>query len=89
MCMLFEICEKRPFQKCMGWGGGVGGHSFEHRAVHGTTHRTGHCSRDHSLFGIRVAVIVAPLHKGGDSIGAHIPLLVTGNWEFLQFSPIL
>ena len=22
MCILFEICEKRPFQKCMGWGGG-------------------------------------------------------------------
>ena len=22
MCMLFEICEKRLFQKCMGWGGG-------------------------------------------------------------------
>ena len=22
MCMLFEICEKRPFQKCMSWGGG-------------------------------------------------------------------
>ena len=21
MCMLFEICEKTPFQKCMGWGG--------------------------------------------------------------------
>ena len=21
MCMLFEICEKRPFQKCMGRGG--------------------------------------------------------------------
>ena len=21
MCMLFEICEKRPFQKCMGWRG--------------------------------------------------------------------
>ena len=20
MCMLFEICEKTPFQKCMGWG---------------------------------------------------------------------
>ena len=29
MCILFEICEKRPFQKCMGWLGGVGGHSFE------------------------------------------------------------
>ena len=38
MCMLFEICEKRPFQKCMGWGG-VGGHSFAHRAVQGRTHR--------------------------------------------------
>ena len=88
MCMLFEICEKRPFQKCMGGGGGVGGHSFEHRAEQETAHRTGHCSRDHSLFRIRVAVIVAPLHKGGDSIGAHIPLLVTGN-IFLQFFPIL
>ena len=38
MCMLFKICEKRPFQKCMGWGG-VGGHSFAHRAVQGRTHR--------------------------------------------------
>ena len=71
-----------------GLGGGVGGHSFEHRAEQETTHRTGHCSRDHSLFRIRVAVIVAPLHKGGDSIGAHIPLLVPGN-IFLQFFPIL
>ena len=39
MCMLFEICEKMPFQKCMGWGGGVGGHSFAHRAVNERTHR--------------------------------------------------
>ena len=39
MCMLFEICEKRPFQKCMDWGGGVGGHSFAQRAVNGRTHR--------------------------------------------------
>ena len=38
MCMFFEICEKRPFQKCMGWGGG-GGHSFAHRAVQGRAHR--------------------------------------------------
>ena len=28
--MLFEICEKRPFQKCMGWGG-IGDHIFEYR----------------------------------------------------------
>ena len=30
MCILFEICEKRPFQKCMGWGG-IGNHIFEYR----------------------------------------------------------
>ena len=30
MCMLSEICEKRPFQKCMGWGG-IGDHIFEYR----------------------------------------------------------
>ena len=30
MCMLFEICKKTPFQKCMGWGG-IGGHIFEYR----------------------------------------------------------
>ena len=29
MCILFEICEKRAFQKCMGWGEGVGGDIFE------------------------------------------------------------
>ena len=32
MCMLFEIYEKRPFPKCMGWGGGVGDHIFEYRS---------------------------------------------------------
>ena len=50
---------------------------------------TGHkqWSRDHSLFRIRFVVIVAPFHKGRDSIGAHIPVLVTGN-IFLQFFPI-
>ena len=30
MCMLFEICEKTPFQKCMGWGG-IGDHIFEYQ----------------------------------------------------------
>ena len=37
--MHFEICAKMLFQKCMGWGGGVRGHNFEHGAVNGTTHR--------------------------------------------------
>ena len=50
---------------------------------------TGHkqWSRDHSLFPIRFVVIVAPFYKGRDSIGAHIPVLVTGN-IFLHFFPI-
>ena len=30
MSMLFEICEKTPFQKCMGWGG-IGDYIFEYR----------------------------------------------------------
>ena len=30
MCMLFEICEKTSFQKCMGWGG-IGDHIFEYQ----------------------------------------------------------
>ena len=30
MCIHFDICEKRPFQKCMGKGG-IGDHIFEYR----------------------------------------------------------
>ena len=37
MCMLFEICAKRPFPKCMGRGVYVV--NFEHGAVNGTRHR--------------------------------------------------
>ena len=44
MCILFEICEKRPFQKRRGRGG-VGDHIFEHRAVDGTLHKTEHFDR--------------------------------------------
>ena len=28
MCILFEICEKRPLQKCLGGWGGVRNHIF-------------------------------------------------------------
>ena len=83
MCMLFEICEKRPFQKGMGWGGGVGGHSFAHRAVNGRTHRA-----QAMLQGSLIILNPTRCHKGRESIGAHIPLLVTGNILF-QFFPIL
>ena len=39
MCIFFEICEKKPFQKCMAGGGvGVGGHIFQDSATHWTVH---------------------------------------------------
>ena len=49
MGTFFEICEKRPFQKCMGWGGGGGrwSHFSANRASNWTMHRTEQCSRDH------------------------------------------
>ena len=35
MCILFEICQKRPFQKCMGWGrGGIA--IFQRSTTHWT-----------------------------------------------------
>ena len=42
MCILFEICEKGPFQKCMGlgWGWGVDGHIFEQTEL-----QIGQCTR--------------------------------------------
>ena len=53
-CILFEICKRTPFQKCIGWGGG--GHIFQ-RSVHTNMalHRSSiftlnHCHRQHSLF---------------------------------------
>ena len=87
MCILFEICEKRPFQKCMGWGR-VGCHTFEHKAGTWTMHGSEHCTGDHRLFRFRIVVIVAPLHKDWDPVGAHITLLVNGD-IFLQFFSIL
>ena len=59
MCILFEICKKTPFQKCMGWGGGGGfsQRSTTHWTVHTNMalHRSSifiqnHCHRQHSLF---------------------------------------
>ena len=86
--LLFEICEKGPFQKCMGWGGRRWSQFCAQSCTREDTQGTGKCSRDHILFRIRFTVIAAPFQKGRDSIGAHIPLLVTGNILF-QFFPIL
>ena len=58
MCILFEICKKTPFQKCMGWGGG---HIFQRSTTHWTVHTNmalhrssiftlNHCHPQHSLF---------------------------------------
>ena len=82
VCFLKSVREGH-FRNVWVGGGGVGGRSFEHRAVQGTTHRKWQCSRDHSLFRIRVIVIPGPLHKSWDSIGARIPLLVTA-WEHIS-----
>ena len=91
-CVLFEVCEKRSFQKCMGWGMGVGGHSFEHRAVNETPHMTRQCSRDHSFFRIRVVVMsLLPLStRAGTPLGHTSPCLLLGTYFLLlQFFPIL
>ena len=53
MCILFEICEKRPFQKCMGWGG-IGDHIFEYRG------RTFRCFR---VFGPQPAPLTRAGHQ--------------------------
>ena len=45
-----------------------------------------HCL-DHSLFRVRIIVIIALLHKGSDPVGADIPMFVNVN-IFLQF-PIM
>ena len=66
-------------------GGGVGGHSFAHRAVNGRTHRAQAMPQGSLIIPNPFIVIVAPFHKGQDSIGAHIPLLVTGNILFSMF----
>ena len=51
MCILSKICEKMPFQICMG-GGGVGGHISEHRVEAWTMRGTEHCTGDHCLLHI-------------------------------------
>ena len=90
MCILFEICKKTPFQKCMGWGGGGGGHIFQHSTTYRTVHTNmaldrssifilNHCHRQHS----------GPFFRQGwDPIRADIPLFVDRD-IFLQFLPIL
>ena len=53
MCILFEICGKMAFQKCMGWvGGGWGDHISEHRAETWMMYGTEHCKGDQRLFRI-------------------------------------
>ena len=85
MCILFEICEKRPFQKCMGWGG-VDDHIFEQMEL-----QSGRCTGQGNARGTtdysesESSPLLPPFHKGRDPIGAHIPLLV--NWNiFFSFS---
>ena len=45
MCMLFEICAKRPFRKCMGWGGGTWSHFGARRCKRDNAQGTGNAPR--------------------------------------------
>ena len=84
MCILFEICKKTPFQKCMGWGRG-GGLPFSSVAQHiGRCTQTWHCTVHPFLFRITVTVSIAFFRQGWDPIRADIPLFVDRDM-FLQF----
>ena len=50
-CTAFPVTKCR-FRLAWVWGGGVGGHSSEHRAETWTMHGTEHCTGDHRLFRI-------------------------------------
>ena len=76
MCILFEICKKTPFQKCMGWGRG-GGLPFFSVAQHiGRCTQTWHCTVHPFLFRITVIVSIPFFRQGWDPIRADIPLFV-------------
>ena len=89
VCVCFlKFVRKGRFRNVWARRGG-GGHFFYHRAANGTmcTKHALH-NLDHSLFQVRVVVIVAPLYTRWDPIWADIPLLVNGN-IFLEFPPFL
>ena len=89
MCILFEICKKTPFQKCMGWRRGGGGLPFFSVAQHvGRCTQTWHCTVHPFLFRITVIVSIPFFRQGWDPIRADIPLFVDRD-IFLQFLPIL
>ena len=76
--MLFEICEKRLFKKCLGWGG-VRGHNFEHRAVNGTTHRAQAMVQGSLIIPNRIRSYCCPFPQGlGIHWGIHPPAC---DWE--------
>ena len=89
MCILFEICKKTPFQKCMDWG--RGGLPFFSVAQHiGRCTQTWHCTVHPFLFRITVIVTVSVpfFRQGWDPIRADTPLFVDRD-IFLQFLLIL
>ena len=75
MCILFDICEKNPFQKCMGQGGGRGSHfSLQHNTLDGAgKHGT--------------ALLYHFSGRAGTPLRETSPCLWTGT--FLQFFQIL
>ena len=87
MCILFEICKKRPFQKCMGSGRGGGGLPFFSVAQHiGRCTQTWHCTVHPFLF--RITVIVSIFQAGlGPHSGRHPPVCGQGHISSIFADP--
>ena len=85
MCILFEICEKRPFQKCMGWGGGRWSHfSAQHNTLDGA-HKHGTAPLNHFYSGSS-SLSASPFSgRAGVPLGQTSPCLWTGIY-FFNFS---
>ena len=85
MCILFEIFEKRPFQKCIGsWGGGGGVVTF-------LSTRAAKSARKHALNISHSLIPNHCLHRVfqaglGPHLGRHHHAYC---WEFFQLLPIL
>ena len=80
MCILFEICKKTPFQKCMGWGG----FTFFSVAQHiGRCTQTWHCTIHLHFYSESLSSSAFPFSgRAGTPLGQTSPCLWTGTYFF-------
>ena len=83
MCIPFQICEKRPFQRCMGFGGGV--LTFLNRELH-IGRGTQTCTAQlHHVYSESSPSFMLPLSgKAGTPLGQTSPYLWTGIYFFIS-----